>query len=47
MFHNFTFFEIKYAWGLIRWDLGHNQRKKNVALSVYSENPCNIVSFHL
>ena len=29
MFHNFTFFEIKNAWGLIRWDFDHNQRKKN------------------
>ena len=25
MFHNFTFFEIKNAWGLIRSDLGHNE----------------------
>ena len=25
MFHNFTFFEIKNAWGLIRLDLGHNE----------------------
>ena len=30
MFHNFTFFEIKNAWGLIRSDLGHNEEiKKN------------------
>ena len=28
MFHNFTFFEIKNAWSLIRWDFGHIQRKK-------------------
>ena len=28
MFHNFTFFEIKNAWGLMRWDFGRNQRKK-------------------
>ena len=26
MFHNFTFFEIKNAWGLIRSDLGHNEK---------------------
>ena len=25
MFHNFTFFEIKYAWGLIKSDFGHNE----------------------
>ena len=25
MFHNFTFFEIENAWGLIRSDLGHNE----------------------
>ena len=29
MFHNFTFFEIKNAWGLIRSDLGHNEEIKN------------------
>ena len=30
MFHNFTFFEIKNAWGLIRSDFGHNEEiKKN------------------
>ena len=28
MFHNFTFFEIKNAWGLIRSDLGHNEKIK-------------------
>ena len=28
MFHNFTFFEIKNAWGLIRSDLGHNEEIK-------------------
>ena len=27
MFHNFTFFEIKNALGLIRSDLGHNEEK--------------------
>ena len=32
MFHNFTFFEIKNAWGLIRWDFGHNQRNKKIFL---------------
>ena len=26
MFHNFTFFEIKNAWGLIRSDFGHNEK---------------------
>ena len=29
MFHNFTFFEIKNAWRLIRSDLGHNEETKN------------------
>ena len=29
MFHNFTFFEIKNAWGLIRSDFGHNEEIKN------------------
>ena len=28
MFHNFTFLEIKNAWGLIRSDLGHNEEIK-------------------
>ena len=28
MFHNFTFFEIKNAWGLIRSDFGHNEEIK-------------------
>ena len=28
MFHNFTFFEIKNAWGLIRLDLSHNEKIK-------------------
>ena len=28
MFHNFTFFEIKNAWGFIRLDLGHNEEIK-------------------
>ena len=28
MFHNFTFFEIKNAWGLIKSDLGHNEEIK-------------------
>ena len=29
MFHDFTFFEIKNAWGrLIRSDLGHNEEIK-------------------
>ena len=28
MFHNFTFFEIKNAWGLIASDLGHNEEIK-------------------
>ena len=28
MFHNFTFFEIKNAWSLIRSDLGHNEEIK-------------------
>ena len=29
MFHNFTFFEIKNAGGLIRSDLGHDEEIKN------------------
>ena len=28
MFHNFTFFEIKNAWGLIKSDFGHNEEIK-------------------
>ena len=28
MFHNFTFFEVKNASGLIRSDLGHNEQIK-------------------
>ena len=30
MFHNFTFFEIKNAWGLIRSDFGHNEEIKKI-----------------
>ena len=30
MFHNFTFFEIRNAWGLIRSDLGHNKKIKKI-----------------
>ena len=30
MFHNFTFFEIKNAWGLIRSDLSHNEKIKKI-----------------
>ena len=30
MFYNFTFFEIKNAWGLIRSDLGHNEEIKKI-----------------
>ena len=28
MFHNFTFFEIRNAWGLIRSDFGHYEEIK-------------------
>ena len=30
MFHNFTFFEIKNTWGLIRSDLGYNEEIKKI-----------------
>ena len=30
MFHNFIFFEIKNAWGLIRSDFGHNEEIKKI-----------------
>ena len=30
MFHNFTFFEIENAWGLIRSDFGHNEELKKI-----------------
>ena len=36
MFHNFTFFEIENAWGLIRSDLGHNEEIQKF----FSITPC-------